>query len=103
MANLDVATLSIKVQYAEVERATQAMSYLQKQGVITEYTFNNVAKATGAANGGFGQMSRGVASLASQVAGLNPHLAQTSASLGTMALGSGPAIAVLAGIAALNF
>lgn len=102
MANIDIATLAIRVQHSEVEQAARSLGTLNVAGAKTETTFNNVAKASHNAHGGLGNLRQELVTVTRNVLNLNPAVAQTGALLGNLALGAGPMIAILGGVAALG-
>ena len=83
--------------YAQQMRALRAESGLATASQV------QLGAATGLTRGGLNSLRSSVTSLAASLAGTAPGIAQFTGVLGSMALGSGVMIGVLAGMAALSF
>lgn len=122
MAPLGTLTVKIGTDLTELNRglgvAGQGVQKLGNQvsGIGSSLTKNLTApirESTTALSGhaaevgksvhGIGNLSRELVTLTRNVLGLNPVVAQAGGLLGNMAIGAGPMVAVLAGVAALAY
>lgn len=84
-------------------KVTAQVNQAAAQATIrTSQSFNNVATAAKSAHGSLGNLKQELVTVTRNVLNLNPAVAQVGSLLGGMALGAGPMIAVLGGIAALG-
>ena len=81
----------------------QQMRALRAEIGATAAASNTLGAATGLTRSGLNSMRASVTSMAASMLGAAPGVTQFTSVLGTMALGSGVMIAVLAGMAALAF
>lgn len=90
-------------QRVELARATASEEIKQARRATAEVA-TAVASAGGAAtraHGGFGRLSQEMVTVVRQMTGLPPVVAQAGGALGQFAIGAGPMLLVLAGLAAL--
>lgn len=98
---IDMATLGIRVDASEVERAIRVLSILEQQGKKTEEGVKRVGNAASGAGSGISRLRQPLTALTYQLAGTNPQLTQLTSILGSLAFGGAVTVGVVAGITAI--